>query len=245
VSKHDITRRPKATAGDAAHAVARVGLSMIPYVGGAAAELFNWLLAEPLVRRRGEWIESLAQRLLELEERVENLKLEDLKDNETFVSVALQASQIAIRTHQQEKLEALRNAVLNAALPSAPEDEQQLIFLSLVDYFVPGHLRLLKYLDDPRLWCDAHQVDHRRFRSSSPSLLLELALPEFHDRRAFYDQFVKELFARGLVRVEELHTVVTVEDMVAPFTSELGRNFVAYISDPLARLDRADAEATQ
>lgn len=59
------------------------------------------------------------------------------------VSIVLQATQIALRTHQTEKRMALRNAVMNAALPQAPEEGLQQMFLHFIDTFTEWHLRLL------------------------------------------------------------------------------------------------------
>ncbi|HTS57938.1 MAG TPA: hypothetical protein VMH03_10335, partial [Terriglobales bacterium] len=45
----------------------------------------------------------------------------------------LQATQIALRTHQEEKLEALRNAVVNSTSGQVLEDDVRAVFLNLVD----------------------------------------------------------------------------------------------------------------
>ena len=48
-------------------------------------------------------------------------------NDDEFVSAIQHATQIAVRTHQAEKLEALRNAVLNVAAGTAPGDDLQMI----------------------------------------------------------------------------------------------------------------------
>lgn len=111
---------PKPSKGDIGHALAKAGLSAVPVIGGSTAELFQLLVQPPLERRRAAWMERVAEGLKELEEN--GLKLDDLKENEEFTSAVMQASQIAIRIHQQRKLEALRNAVLNVATGQAPDD---------------------------------------------------------------------------------------------------------------------------
>jgi hypothetical protein len=63
--------------------------------------------------------------------------------------VFAQAAQAAIRTHDQEKLDALRNAVLNTALGKEPDKDRQAIFLSLLDRLQPAHLRILKTFQHP------------------------------------------------------------------------------------------------
>jgi hypothetical protein len=58
-------------------------------------------------------------------------------------------------THQEEKLAALRNAVLNSALPGAPDADMQAILLGLVDRLTSSHLRFLTMWDDPPLWFES------------------------------------------------------------------------------------------
>jgi len=92
-------------------------------------------------------MESIAEGLKALEAEIEGFKMENLCDNEAFVSALVHASRVAIRNHQEEKLEALRNAVLNAALPNAPEESSELMFLDFVDSFTPWHIKVLARLD--------------------------------------------------------------------------------------------------
>ena len=96
-------------------------LSAIPTIGGPALELFNTIIAPPFERRRNEWLESLANRLDALEKE-KRLKIEQLSGNEEFISVVMHATTVAIRNHKQEKIDALRNAVLNSALGQSPGD---------------------------------------------------------------------------------------------------------------------------
>jgi hypothetical protein len=54
------TNPPSSTVGDAAHMMARAGLSAIPMIGGAGVELFSYLIVPPLTKRRDEWVQSIA-----------------------------------------------------------------------------------------------------------------------------------------------------------------------------------------
>ncbi|MDH4155239.1 MAG: hypothetical protein OEV01_15775, partial [Nitrospira sp.] len=60
----------------------------------------------------------------EIQSRIEGLLAEKLAANETFVTVAMHASQMAIRNHQKEKLQAFRNAVLNSGLPNPLQEDE-------------------------------------------------------------------------------------------------------------------------
>jgi hypothetical protein len=136
---------PQPTFEDVTYAGRKGLASIIPFVGGAASELLG-LLSSPLAQRRDDWFEDLARRLLDLEGNVEGFHFEDLSQNEQFVSATLQAMQAALRTHQEEKLKALRNAVLHVASGDAPNEHHQTVFLSLIDRFTPVHIDLLRGL---------------------------------------------------------------------------------------------------
>ena len=231
MKKHDLTKRPRETALDAAHTVVKAALGSVPVVGSAASELFAAIVTPPIVRRRDEWVESIARGLEQLRAS-EGLDYDELSRNETFISMVLHATQAALRSHQQEKLDALRNAVLNSARPGAPEDDLQLMFLGFVDTFTPWHLRMAFYLDSPASWCKQHDVNYGHPMAGAPSTVLELAFPELRGRRDFYDQLAKDLYARGLLTTESLHTMVTGDDMVASRTTGMGKVFLEFVSEP-------------
>jgi hypothetical protein len=84
----------------------------------------------------------------ELNDRVEDLS-KPLENNEQFLTAVLHANLIAMRAHQEDKLRALRNAVRNSTLKSAPDDDRQLMFLRFVDDLTLSHIRVLRVFDDP------------------------------------------------------------------------------------------------
>src|SRR4051812_10450376 len=118
-------KKPKTGVGDVAHASIRLALGTIPFAGAAAAELFSLVIAPPLTKRRDEFIESVAEEL-HLQTKVEGFSIATLSNDEQFITAVIFATQSAVRTHQKEKLSALRNAVLNVALHRAPDEDLQL-----------------------------------------------------------------------------------------------------------------------
>jgi hypothetical protein len=124
------------------------GIKAIASVVPGGGELFG-LLTSPLNRRRDDWLEDLERRLRDAERKVADFHFEDLASNEDFVSAATQATKAAMETHQKEKLEALKNAVINVALGKQPDPNRQHQFLALVDRFSEAHLVVLKVLNDP------------------------------------------------------------------------------------------------
>ncbi|WP_447599072.1 hypothetical protein [Nitrospira sp. Nam80] len=135
----------KKNAGDVAREISRGIIAAIPAAGGPLQVAFENIFSSPIEKRRQVWLEQLREVLIEVQERVNDLTPEKLAANEAFVTVAMQASQIAIRNHQQAKLEALRNAILNSALPNPPREDEQMIFLRLIDQLTPWHLAFSQF----------------------------------------------------------------------------------------------------
>src|SRR5262249_17379113 len=106
------------------------------------------------------------------------VNLARLSQDEVFVTTATHATMLAMRNHQREKLVALRNAVLNATLPGAPDDDLQLIYLNLVDTLTASHLRLLKVLNNPREWMRWYGIANPDKSMKIGVDLIEWAFPE-------------------------------------------------------------------
>jgi len=195
-------------------AIAQVGALAFPFLG-AGVKLFDVVTAPLRGKRMSDWCEELRLRLNELSQRVEGLTPEALAASDPFVSAFAEATQAALKTHQAEKLEALRNAVLNVAIGSAPSEDLQRMFLSLVDSFTPTHLAVL------RDFATKGQPNRLQFRK----------------QRDLTDQIVSDLRDRGLLRdtrplaareMDSPEALVMYEWEVTNF----GRQFLEFIKSP-------------
>ncbi len=199
---------PEATAEDCGHMVARSALGAIPFGGQAAIELFQTVVQPPLQKRQREWMEEVAKGLQELEEQQKCI-VEELKDNDSFIDTVLQASTAAMRSSQREKREALRNAVLNSALPNPPDDSHQQIFIGFVNSFSPLHLRLLVFLDDPSTWYRQHEKTPPRRPPDTLWQLVVDAFPDLEPEEVLCERITKDLHESGLLIASSLRTKVS------------------------------------
>ena len=133
---------PQTSAGDHAYAVVKGVVSTIPVVGPTIAEVFASFVVPPLERRRNEWMEDIVERLYELE-KGQQVNFDNLRDNPEFLDTLLKASREAICTGNIDKRQALRNAVLNSAMPCPPSAAKQTMFLSWVGEMTEWHIRLV------------------------------------------------------------------------------------------------------
>ncbi len=227
---------PRPTGWDHAHLALKAALSAVPVFGSPAAELFAAIITPPLARRRDEWLQSLAEGLAVLQERVKGFKVESLAHNEVFVSAALQASRVALQTHQEEKLKALRNALLNIAIGRAPDEDQQAMFLSYLETLTSWHIRMLKFFDAPLRLAAERGIRTDYSFVGALAHPLEEAYPELRGRRDFYDQITRDLRARGFLNSDDdvLHVMMTGARLGAKRTTEIADQFLAFIQVPTA-----------
>jgi len=116
---------------------------------GAGVALFDLITGPARGKRLGDWCEALRLVVNNVSRRIAGLTPKALAANEAFISAFAQATQAALRTHQKEKREALRNAVVNVAIGKEPDPNRQQQFLFLIDRFSETHLTVLRFFEDP------------------------------------------------------------------------------------------------
>jgi hypothetical protein len=117
--------------------IAKIPVSLIP----TGSSILDLVFTSPISKRKDAWAKELGeivQRLLD-----NGLSVEDLQNNEKFIDVVFQATQIAIKTSQKVKIDALKNAVVNTALDELYDASIVQIFLNLIDELTPLHFNLL------------------------------------------------------------------------------------------------------
>jgi hypothetical protein len=159
--------------------------------GALLGGFYESYVVSPATKRRDKFVEILVRELMELKSKIELVDFE----SPVFLTILLHASQIAARTHKEQKLEALRNVVLNSSIPSSVEDDILAMFLNWIDGFTELHISTLKHL---------HYLD-----SYAPKQL-NTYFPSLDKYRAVYNQVLKDLADRGLITLTEKY--ITEED---------------------------------
>jgi hypothetical protein len=231
MTESDGEKELKPSSGDLAHTIAKAGLSAIPVIGGPAAELFSAIIVTPLSKRRDKWILSIAEGLKRLEEEVKGFKIEELSKNEMFITTVMQASQAAIRNHQKEKLESLRNAILNAALPEPPKEYLQERFIIFIEIITSWHLKVLYFLDE----IFEFEIEHPdEDLEEIVRYALKNKFPELWEYNSqFYRHLVKELYDYGLIEMNVLTVGNILQHISSSGTTDMGKKFLKFIRSPL------------
>lgn len=208
------------------YAIAKGSMGSIPLAGGVLSELFSVAFADPATKRREQVLLEMDARLKRLEG--EGFDIQKLAESEEFLTIAMQAYNIALRTHQAEKRLALMNAITNT--PKLSIDENiKLMYLTYIDEFNEWHLRILSFLDNPSKYFQDNNKPN--FYAAGKSAILLQAYPELSSRREFYDRIVTDLYSRGLIVYNSLHGIMTEQGLWQSGTSEFGKQFLKYISE--------------
>ena len=212
---------------DLGYQVIRGGLGAIPTAGGPLSVLYETVFSAPLDKRREQWLITLRVIVEELCSKVKELSPEKLSQNETFVTVCLHASNIAIRTHQEEKLNALRNAVFNTVKDADVDENKKLIFVRLIDVFTPLHLKVLVFLSNPgAILNELHSRNHTSTQTYYGGMrgIWEAAHPEYRGSDALIDIVMRDIYASGLSFRQEM------AGYSDPLLSKLGIEFLSFIN---------------
>lgn len=220
----------KSTGREIVERAVEAGLGSIPVVGAALAVTFVTALGWRLEQRREEWFTGLAEAIDGLRDRVGDFEFETLADNDLFVDAVVTATRTVEHTHQEEKISALRNAVLNSVAPEAPDADTQAIFLNFVDRFTPSHLRLVTLWDDPPAWFSSQGLTPPDGGFiGSRTATVEAGLPEMQGRKDFYLLIASELGSVGMLTAS-LSGSVSPTALMDRLTTDFGRQFVRFIS---------------
>ncbi len=217
-------------ASEKVHRLVRVFLATVPSIGGTLVEAFNALIEPPMMRRKTEWMVQVTDALNQLFKKG-ILTEQDLQTNEKFFTTLFHASNVAIRNHEKEKLEALRNAVVNSALPDAPDDTLQQLFLNLIDTCTSWHITLLKLFQGPEEWAKKRGHRFPSWSIGGIATVIEDAFPSLKGQQDIYRLVWQELFRSGLVNTDGLGTTMTASGMLAKRTTKIGDKFLAFISE--------------
>ncbi len=220
----------KTTKKDIAHSLIKGGFGCIPIVGSLASEIFGLLITPPLEKRRAEWMNDVAEKLSELEKK-QIIDFNELKDNEQFLDVILQATTFALKTSEKKKITSFRNAVLNTASGLSPDKTKSQIFLNQLDKFTTWHIVILHFIDSPVLWFQKAERTPPNYMSGSIYSLILEAFPGLSNQDDLLDIIWNDLKTAGFHKISTLKSMMTGDGVLSDKTTSLGKEFIGYISN--------------
>ena len=208
-------------------------LTNFPGISAPAKVIFNWLFGSSYEKRLERWRAEIGETVRKLHE-VWGISYKDLLTNEDFHSVVYQATIIATKTHQEEKLESLRIAIENTVLAPKLVESKRKVFLNLIDNFSEMEIRILHYLDDPMLHLDCEKKkDIDRPRKLNLIELVLMKFPEYSKDFNFIKFVLNDLNSKQLL-TDDVFISIDPKYKIHPSTTQLGREFVQFITEKKA-----------
>ena len=205
--------------------------SAIPLFGGPAGVLLQELMTSSYRKRQDDWYELVAKGLEDLQNKYTDFKIEDLGQNEHFVDAVANATFLAIRTSDKEKLLLLRSTVLNIALGSSMDSDKTAIFQRYLGELTPSHIRILIFLDNPKSFYEANGVPWPNLMMGSVASLRQEIISDLDGD--FCNLIVKDLNNSGLIANANLNVTQSGAGLATSLSSSLGKEFVNFLNDPL------------
>ncbi len=238
----DKLKIPEKNFADLIHTAVRAGIGAIPYPSGTFNELFSALVQPPIEKRLDAWRQTVSKELIEIREKISDLSPEaffrSLQNDDNFMSIVMKATRIAILEHQEEKLKILRNVILNVAVGTDLEEDQQSIFLRFIEDLTPSHIDILRKQTDPIQYLKDKGVpeDEINYLSGHKGSggIWGLVFPEYMDTTELYNLLLEDLESRKLITVQEVH-VEMVEEYVkwGRGLTTIGDQFLNFITRPI------------
>lgn len=214
-----------------------------------ATAVFGSILSPTLNARREKWFSELQKGFDELKNKVKGFDPEKSLQNDEVVTVVLQATQIAMRTHNEEKLQILRNAVLNTALKIDIIEDEKSMFFNIVDDLTPIDIAVLRTFYDPQKAIKELVENGCRINAEKNSNDEQVTIPDDFAKYLridpnFYKIILNNLETRGLLQNTKgssgsglpLKDIENITKNLISYTNErttsFGGRFLQFISEP-------------
>lgn len=217
------------TASDIGYETGNALLSSIPVVGALLSASFGLALESPYKNRVAKWADGVHNRLEGLSSSIEYLQ-----SNEHFISMLAIGCSIVVESHDEEKLTAVQNAIVNSSGNVDIEKETQQIFLNLLRRFTVTHIQMLSTLSENKPF---GRPKHKESGYHSVRELILRNMPHLESSSGLCDIVFEELVQCQFVRVADsmdgisrnIDTQFEWNEFPTNLVTPLGNSFLAFI----------------
>lgn len=211
---------------EVAEAVARAALSAVPLAGGALVELFQFVTNRGRATRMHEWMEAVTAETERL-----GISIENLDQSSGFLDAIGPATRSAVETASPDKIEALRNAVINATLAPDLHADRHSILLEILIGLTPTHIKLLKLFDNPRAWYAQTGTPLPNVMMGGQHIVVEDAYPALAADKTLLGRVTADLQRERLSDIA-LNTLMSADGVLSGRTLPLGTELLSFITAP-------------
>jgi hypothetical protein len=206
----------------------KAALATAPFCGGLAS-----LMTDYIPSRRLQRLEAFADQVgRDLKVLSDRVQMDRLKTDQ-YAFIFERCLRGAADFPQEEKLEAFRGILVNSLLPGDLTQDQREYFLSLVERLSAVHLRILRFMSNPRGYLAAMGIPEDRigggfsdfFPVALPGVPVGIIRAAFADLHTFGFTNTDPIIFKSMSTAQGLHLL---GDRITP----VGKAFVAFCQAP-------------
>lgn len=175
------------------------------------------------------FIDSISADLSQLEQ-ARNLDLSSLLQDQRFLSLINRAIITSIFTYKQEKIEWLRNAILNCAESFTVEDEEESVFITFIDTLTVLHIKMLHFMNNHEDTAREYFVRHHDDSDANLGTVLADVDPRFEQKKDLYRHIMADLYRLGLTSTNVIEQRVNLEISNRSHCTQMGKRFLGFIN---------------
>lgn len=206
------------TSNDIVEISAKTLLSAIPIGGELITNVWDSIKSNCAQKRLEDWQKNIEERLSHIDKT-----LEEIGNNENFTTAIFHATEMAIKTAENEKRAYLANAVVNS-ISCDLEESIMMMFFDMIGKYTIMHINILIYFRNPKKF-----ISNSNVMMGSPKNFLYQVYPTFRENDKLVDKIIRELYADGLMNTEDLNSTMSVNGMLSSRITELGNKFITFI----------------
>ena len=215
-------RYPEADDSDKAVMLTRSAIGAAP-LGGMLLELLSPILGPPVERRRLEWAKVLADVVEAIDKNVD-----ELGNDEVFVSSVIRTSRIATSTHRAEKRRLLKNVLVKIGSGCTPDEDMLEIYFRLIEELTPSHIVVLHFL-----WMSASKIakvnNGQLPIGMSYGKVFQMLLPDLSQKQDLLHQIVQDLSQRRLINAGAFGNDLFLQGFPVQMMTNHGGNFLNFV----------------
>jgi hypothetical protein len=203
------------------------GASIPTVIGPWLIDIADKLFKRPNQNRTNEWMQQVADAINEISAKQNDMTLVKLAENNEFVTILHKACELAIKTHQKEKRDLLRNAIVSAGSSNPPDFDRQVYFLKLIDDLTVNQILILALYDNPLEWFNKHGKKPHEFMAAARIEVVKQAYPELSSSPDFMELVIGGLERTGLM--SGLIVVVHGNTVYNSPNKQIAHDFLKYV----------------
>jgi len=203
-------------------------LSTTPFAGGISSLITDYIPSSRF-RRLEDFAEQVASDLKDVAAKVDA----DYLNTDEFAFIFDRSFRGAAEHYQREKLDVFRGILVNAAIRNDVKQEEKEYFLVLANNLSVLHLRILRFMAEPKACLVDLQIDERNVRGGFSEMFGQV-IPGV-DQKIIESAF-GDLYQLGLITTDKniFHTMTSAQGMqlLGNRVADLGHRFVEFCRSP-------------